>query len=50
MVENSLKNFKDLKEIGVNKKNCIDLTRVMDYWKILVSAELNLLVPKALEL
>ena len=32
----------DLKEIGVNMRNLIDLTQDRDYWRILANAALNL--------
>ena len=35
----------DLKEIGVNKRNWVDLAQDRDYWRALVNAALNLLVP-----
>ena len=35
----------DLKEIGINTRNWVDLTQDRDYWRALVNAALNLLVP-----
>ena len=35
----------DLKEIGINTRNCVDLTQDRDYWRALVNAALNLGVP-----
>ena len=35
----------DLKEIGINKRNWVDLAHDRDYWRALVNAELNLRVP-----
>jgi hypothetical protein len=35
---------KDLKEIGINARNCVDSTRGRDYWRALVNAALNLRV------
>ena len=32
----------DLKEIGINMKNWVDLAQVRDYWRALVTAALNL--------
>ena len=32
----------DLKEIGINTRNCIDSAQDMDYWRVLVNAALNL--------
>ena len=34
----------DLKEIGINTKNLVDLAQDRDYWRALVSAVLNLRV------
>ena len=39
----------DLKEIGINTKNWVDLTQDRDYWRALVNAALILCVPKAME-
>ena len=35
----------DLKEIGGNTRNWIDLAQDRDYWRVLVNAALNLRVP-----
>jgi hypothetical protein len=35
----------NLKEIGINTRNWVDLTRDRGYWRILVNAALNLRVP-----
>ena len=35
----------DLEEIGVNAGNWVDSAQDMDYWRTLVNAALNLLVP-----
>ena len=35
----------DLKEIGINTRNWIDLVQDRNYWRVLVSVVLNLLVP-----
>jgi hypothetical protein len=35
----------DLKEIGINTRNCIDLAHDRDYWRALVNAALNLRMP-----
>jgi hypothetical protein len=35
----------DLKEIGINSRNWIDSAQDGDYWRALVNAALNLLVP-----
>ena len=40
----------DLKEIGVNMKNCENLAPNRDYWRALVNATLNLWVPQAMGL
>ena len=40
----------DLKEIGINTRNLVDLAKDGDYWRALVNAALNLRVPKAMEL
>ena len=34
----------DLKEIGINIRNRVNLAQDMDYWRVLVNAELNLWV------
>ena len=34
-----------LKEIGINAKSSVDLAQDRDYWRDLVNAALNLLVP-----
>ena len=36
---------KDLKEIGINMRNWVDLSKDRDYWSALVNAALNLWVP-----
>jgi hypothetical protein len=40
----------DLKEIGINSRNWVDSAQDRDYWRILVKMELNLRVPKAMEI
>ena len=35
----------DLKEIGINKRNWVDLAQDRDYWRALVNAALNLRDP-----
>ena len=35
----------DLKEVGVNTRNWVDMAQEIDYWRALVSAALNLRVP-----
>ena len=35
----------DLKEIGINTRNWVDLAQDRDYWGVLVSAALNIQVP-----
>ena len=35
----------DLKEIGINTRNWVDLAQDRDYWKAVVYAALNLRVP-----
>ena len=35
----------DLKEIGINTRNWVDLTQDRDYWRVLVYVALNLQVP-----
>jgi hypothetical protein len=35
----------DLKEIGINTRNWVDLAQDRDYWRAVVKAELNLRVP-----
>ena len=37
-------NRTDLKEIGVNTRNWVDLAQDRDYWRALVNAALNLRV------
>jgi hypothetical protein len=32
----------DLKEIGINTRNCVDLAQDRDYWRALVNAAFNL--------
>ena len=34
----------DIKEIGINTRNWVDLTQHRDYWRALVNAALNLRV------
>jgi hypothetical protein len=40
----------DLKEVGINTRNWVDLIQDRCYWRALVNAALNLRVPKATEL
>ena len=40
----------DLKEIGINTRNWVDLTQCRGYWKVLVNVALNLQVSKVMEL
>ena len=40
----------NLKEIGINTRNLVDLTHDRDYWRALVNAALDLRVPYAIEL
>ena len=40
----------DLKEIGINARNCVDSAQDRDYWRALVNAELNFRAPQAMEL
>ena len=40
----------DIEEIGINAGNWVDSAKDRDYWRALVSASLNLRVPKAMEL
>ena len=35
----------DLKEIGINTRNWVDMTQDRDYWRALVNVVLNLRVP-----
>ena len=35
----------DLKEIGIDTRNCVDSAQDRDYWRVLVNAALNLRVP-----
>ena len=35
----------DLKEIGIDTRNWVDLVQNRDYWRTLVNAALNLRVP-----
>ena len=35
----------NLKEIGINTRNCVDSAQDRDYWRALVNAALNLRVP-----
>jgi hypothetical protein len=35
----------DLREIGINTRNWVDLVQDRDYWRALVDAELNLRIP-----
>jgi hypothetical protein len=35
----------DLKEIGINTRNCVDSAQDRDYWRALVNAPSNLRVP-----
>ena len=36
---------KDLKDIGINTKNLVDLAEDRDYWRVLVNVGLNLWIP-----
>ena len=36
---------KDIKEIGINTRNCVFSAQDRGYWRALVNAELNLKVP-----
>ena len=38
----------DLKEIGVNMRNWVDLAQVRDYWRTFVNAALNFRVSQAM--
>ena len=40
----------ELKEMGINVKNCVDSVQNSDYWRAPVNAALNLRVPKSMEL
>ena len=40
----------DLEELGINAGNQVDSVQDRDYWRALVNAALNLLVPLAMEL
>ena len=40
----------NLIEIGINTRNWVDSALDRDYWRTLVNAELNLRVPRAMEL
>ena len=40
---------KDLKEICINTRNCVDSAQDRNYWSALVNAALNLLVPYVIE-
>ena len=40
----------DLEEIGINAGNWVDSAQNRNYWRALVNAALNLLVPEAMEL
>ena len=35
----------DLKEIGINKRDMVDLALDRDYWRALVNAALNFRIP-----
>ena len=35
----------DIKEMGINTRNCVDSFHDRDYWRALVNAALNLRVP-----
>ena len=35
----------DFKEIGINKRNLVNLAQEKDYWRALVNAALDLRVP-----
>ena len=40
----------DLKEIGINTKNCVASSQDRDYWRTFVNAALNFRVPEVMEL
>ena len=40
----------NLKEIGINTRNWVDLAQDRDYWRTLVNAALNLQVQQTIEL
>ena len=40
----------ELKEKGVNARNCVNSAQDRDYWRALVNEELNLRVPQTMEL
>ena len=40
----------DIKEIGINKRNCVDTAQDRDYWRAFVNGALNLRVPYTMEL
>ena len=40
----------DLKEIGINTRNWVDMAQNRDYWRALVNAVLNLRVPQTVEI
>ena len=40
----------DLKEIGINMRNWVDLAQDRNYWRALVNVALNLRVPEAMVL
>ena len=39
----------DLKEIGINTRNWVDLAQDRDYWRAFVNVALNLRVPYVME-
>ena len=39
-----------LEKIGINESNWVDSAQDRDYWRTLVNAALNFLVPKVMEL
>ena len=40
----------DVKEIGINTRNWVDLAQDRDYWRALVNVASNFWVPYAMEL
>ena len=39
----------DLKELGINTRNWVDLSQNRDYWRALVNAALDLRIPQAMD-